>query len=83
MTSEEIAERRREFLTRPIEPDPVIEAFKKDVDRTLLRDSLGLTTSQRLERHARAARLVREVRRAGREARGKSDESRSADRNPA
>ena len=24
----------------PIEPDPVIEAYKKDVDRTLLRENL-------------------------------------------
>jgi hypothetical protein len=26
-----------------IEPDPVIEAFKRDVDRTLLRENLKLT----------------------------------------
>lgn len=29
-------------------PDPVIEAFKQDVDRTLLRENLGLTPEQRL-----------------------------------
>ena len=31
-----------------IEPDPVIEAFKKDIDRTLLRENLRLTPEQRL-----------------------------------
>ncbi len=29
--------------------DPVIEAYKKDVDRTLLRENLKLTPEQRLE----------------------------------
>jgi hypothetical protein len=29
-------------------PDPVIEALKKDVDRTLLRENLRLTPEQRL-----------------------------------
>ena len=33
-----------------IEPDPVIEAYKKDVDRTLLRENLKLTPDQRLEK---------------------------------
>jgi len=32
------------------EPDPVIEAYKKDVDRTLLRENLKLTPQQRLEK---------------------------------
>lgn len=30
--------------------DPVIEAFKKDIDRTLLRENLKRTPEQRLER---------------------------------
>jgi hypothetical protein len=29
-------------------PDPVIEAFKRDVDRTLLREKLRLTWDERL-----------------------------------
>lgn len=29
-------------------PDPVIEAYKKDIDRTLLRENLDLTFEQRL-----------------------------------
>ena len=31
-------------------PDPVIESYKKDVDRTLLRENLKLTPQQRLEK---------------------------------
>jgi hypothetical protein len=30
--------------------DPVIEAYKKDVDRTLLRENLKLTVEQRLRK---------------------------------
>ncbi len=33
-----------------LEPDPVIEAYKKDVDRTLLRENLKLTVDQRLRK---------------------------------
>jgi hypothetical protein len=31
-------------------PDPVIEAYKKDIDRTLLRENLKLTPMQRLQK---------------------------------
>ena len=31
-----------------LDPDPVIEAYKKDVDRTLIRENLKLTPEQRL-----------------------------------
>jgi hypothetical protein len=31
--------------------DPVIEAYKKDVDRTLLRENLKLTVEQRILKH--------------------------------
>jgi hypothetical protein len=34
----------------PLSPDPVTEYYKKDVDRTLLREHLRLTPQQRLER---------------------------------
>lgn len=34
---------------RTWEPDPVIEVYKKDVDRTLLREHLKLTPSERVE----------------------------------
>ncbi|HEY7189035.1 MAG TPA: hypothetical protein VH436_20900 [Vicinamibacterales bacterium] len=31
-------------------PDPVIEAYKKDIDRSLLRENLKLTPEQRLQK---------------------------------
>jgi len=31
-----------------LSPDPVIEAYKKDIDRTLIRENLKLTPEQRL-----------------------------------
>ena len=34
----------------PLVPDPVIEFYKKDVDRTLLRENLKLTVEERLTR---------------------------------
>jgi hypothetical protein len=46
-TDSEIAEPHREFLTQPIEPNPVIEAYKKDVDRTLLIENLRRTSEWR------------------------------------
>jgi hypothetical protein len=33
----------------PFEKDPVIEAYKKDVDRTLIRQMLMRTTEERVE----------------------------------
>lgn len=52
-----------------LEPDPVIEAYKKDVDRTLLRESLKLTHEERLQRLLELQTFIDEVRRAGRAAR--------------
>jgi hypothetical protein len=51
-----------------IEPDPVIEAYKKDVDRTLLRENLKLTVEERLRNLMRLQRFAEEMRRAGRQA---------------
>jgi hypothetical protein len=31
------------------EPDPVIEAYKRDVDRTLIRENLRLTVEERFD----------------------------------
>lgn len=52
-----------------IERDPVIEAYKKDVDRSLIRENLTLTVQQRVERLIELQRLAEEGRRAGRAAR--------------
>lgn len=53
--------------------DPVVEAYKeaykKDIDRTLLRANLRLTVRERFERAMAHARFADELRRAGRELR--------------
>jgi hypothetical protein len=36
------------LLAVSLDPDPVIEAYKKDVDRTLLRENLTLSVDQRV-----------------------------------
>ena len=51
-----------------IAPDPVIEAYKKDVDRTLLRENLKLTVEERLRNLMRLQRFAEEMRRAGQRA---------------
>lgn len=53
-----------------LEPDPVVEAYKKDVDRTLLRANLQRTPEQRWKNFLAAYQLAQEVRRAGAKARG-------------
>ena len=47
-----------------LERDPVIEAYKKDVDRTLLRENLKRTVTQRLTNLISLRRLADEARRA-------------------
>jgi hypothetical protein len=54
----------------PIEPDPVIDAFKKDVDRTLLRESLKLSPEQGLRKMQAALRGLVEMREAKKKSRG-------------
>jgi hypothetical protein len=51
------------------EPDPVIEAYKAHVDRTLLRQNLMRTPRERWENLAAAQRLADEFRHAGARAR--------------
>jgi hypothetical protein len=55
--------------TVSLEPDPVIEAFKKDIDRTLLRQNLTRTVEERLRNLIELQRFARELVRAGRKAR--------------
>jgi hypothetical protein len=47
-------------------PDAVIEVFKKDIDRTLLRENLRLTVEERVVKLQRLADFAGELRRAGR-----------------
>jgi hypothetical protein len=53
------------------ESDAVIEAYKRDVDRTLIRENLKLTPTQRIEKLMAMQRFADEVRRAGRDVRRK------------
>ena len=53
-----------------LEPDPVIEAYKKDIDRSLLRQNLMRTPEERWANLTAALRLADEMRRAGEKLRG-------------
>lgn len=53
-----------------LEPDPVIEAYKKDIDRTLLRENLKLTPAERLRKLQSAVRGLVALRDAARKSRG-------------
>jgi hypothetical protein len=59
-------------LVAPDYSDSVIELYKKDVDRTLLRENLKLTVDERFRKFQNAARFARELRDAGQRARSKS-----------
>jgi hypothetical protein len=54
---------------QPLPRDPVIEAYKKDVDRTLLRENLKFTHEERLIKLQRMMDAVEALREAGRHAR--------------
>jgi hypothetical protein len=49
--------------------DPVIEAYKKDIDRTLLRENLKLTVEERFRKHESFMRFFYAMREAGRKSR--------------
>ena len=53
--------------TAPLESpiDSLIELYKKDVDRTLIRENLRLSHEERLLKLQRMVNFVEEVRRAG------------------
>ena len=63
----------RDFGLLPVslDPSPAIEAYKRDIDRTLLRENLKLTPTQRVERMIEALRAAEEFRRAGEKARAR------------
>ena len=46
-----------------LESSPVIEAYKRDVDRTLIRENLKLTTDERVRKMMSVLRFAEEVRR--------------------
>jgi len=49
--------------------DAVIEAYKKDVDVTLIRENLRLSVDQRFEQLMKLQEFAEDLRRAGRKAR--------------
>jgi hypothetical protein len=49
----------------PLEVDPVVEAYKRDVDRSLLRANLALSVEQRLRRLIELQRFAEELKRTG------------------
>jgi len=49
--------------------DPVIEAYKKGIDVTLIRENLRLTVDQRFQQLMRMQEFAEELQRAGRKAR--------------
>ncbi|MEW6159749.1 MAG: hypothetical protein AB1813_20150 [Verrucomicrobiota bacterium] len=59
-------------LALPDAYDPVIEHYKKDVDRTLLRQNLKLTPQQRSEKFEDFARFAYGLWKAGEQARKKN-----------
>jgi hypothetical protein len=52
-----------------IPPDPVVEAYKRDIDRSLIRENLKLSVEDRFRKAIALQRFADELRRAGREAR--------------
>ena len=44
--------------------DPIIEAYKKDVDRSLIRENLKLSVEQRFDKLMALQRFAEELRRA-------------------
>lgn len=49
--------------------DPVVEVYKKDIDRATIRENLKLTMEERLRKHHNAQAFFEELRRAGQRAR--------------
>lgn len=54
----------------PLDVDSVVEAYKRDIDRTLLRENLKKTVEERVTALIALQRLATEARRAGRKAIG-------------
>ena len=57
--------------------DPVIEAYKRDLDESLIRESLKLTVQQRVDRLIALQIAADEFRQAGMRLRGEKKKARS------
>jgi len=53
-------------MTEPSGPDPVVEAYKKNLDRSLIRQNLQRSIQERLEALMELQRFAEELRRSGR-----------------
>jgi len=53
----------------PLAPDPVVELYKRDVDRTLLRQNLTRSVDDRILNLMELQRFAEELRRAGQRSR--------------
>lgn len=60
----------RELVQLSDSIDPVVEAYKKDVDRTLIRENLTKSYEERVRNLEQMLKFVAEVRRAGQSLRG-------------
>jgi len=60
------------FINQPVRPHPVIEAYKKDVDRTLIRENLKLSHELRLQNLMRLQQFAQELHKAGIRRRGEN-----------
>ncbi len=54
---------RTELTAVSLDPCPTIDAYKKDVDRSLLRENLKLSTDGRIKKMISVLQFVEEVRR--------------------
>jgi hypothetical protein len=63
-----MAQADKELLPVSLEPSPVINAYKRDVDRTILRENLKLTTAERVEKMISVLRFAEAVRKSGKKA---------------
>ena len=59
---------KAKLFTISLAPDPVIDAYKKDVDRTLIRENLTLSVTERVQKLIGALDLAEELRRSRRTA---------------
>jgi len=53
-------------MTEPSAPDPVVEAYKKNLDRSLIRQNLQRSIQERLEALMELQRFAEELQRSGR-----------------
>ena len=60
-----------DLLAPPDYRDSVVEAYKKDVDRTLLRENLKLTVEERFRKLESVSRFAHELQQAGHRSRAK------------